>query len=811
MRLSISGFVFGVALLQWQPALPSLVALGYLVALAAWLWFVAVVLPQRFAWRATLLPIVAFLLGFCWAGGLAQWRMSDALAADDEGRDIQLVGVINALPQAFENGVRFNFRVEPVDSETSAGVRVVVPRQLALAWYRAWRRGPQASEQAQALPPLQAGQRWRLTVRLKRPHGGINPQGFDYEAWLLENGVRATGYVRPAAGNQLLAAFVLDPVTLIERLRAEIRQRFEQRLGERPYAGILSALVIGDQRAIPHAQWESFRRTGITHLISISGLHVTMIASLAYGLVGGLWRRQPRLVLRLPAQRAAVLGGFLAALVYCLIAGYQAPAQRTLYMLLVIALALWTQRTTAPSRVLSLALLLVVLLDPWAVLKPGFWLSFGAVGVLFYIGSNRLATGHWLLEWGRAQWAVTLASIPLLLMLFQQFSLVSPLANALAIPLVSFVITPLALLGALPGLGFLLEPAYWVTDWLMRFIDWLAQLPWASWQQHAPRPWTWLLALAGCLWLLLPRGFPARWLGFLSLLPLLLLTPPRPAPGAVRLVVLDVGQGQAVHIQTATHDLLYDAGPIYTPETNAGNRVIVPYLQAAGVGKLHGLLVSHQDTDHSGGAADILQAMPVDWLMSSLPARHALLTQSRKALPCYAGQTWIWDGVRFAILHPEAAQLVHPPRKTNALSCVLSVSNAAGKVLLAGDIETANERELIRRNAAALQADVLLAPHHGSTTSSSPEFVQAVGASTVIFSAGYKNRFNHPRPEIVARYRATGAQLRRTDAEGALTVDLPAEPVDAATGNGGNGQSSHGVTIEITGERARHGRYWYLQ
>jgi competence protein ComEC len=266
-----------------------------------------------------------------------------------------------------------------------------------------------------------------------------------------------------------------------------------------------------------------------------------------------------------------------------------------------------------------------------------------------------------------------------------------------------------------------------------------------------------------------------------------------------------------VHIQTATHDLLYDAGPIYTPETNAGNRVIVPYLQAAGVGKLHGLLISHQDTDHAGGAADILQAMPVDWLMSSLPARHALLTQSRKALPCYAGQTWIWDGVRFAILHPEAAQLAHPPRKTNALSCVLSVSNAAGKVLLAGDIETANERDLIRRNAAALQADVLLAPHHGSTTSSSPEFVQAVGASTVIFSAGYRNRFNHPRPEIAARYRATGAQLCRTDAEGALTVDLPAEPGEAATGNGGNGQSSHGVTIEVAGERARHGRYWYLQ
>lgn len=809
MRLSILCFAAGIGLLQLQPLLPSPIELGCLAALAVLLVFVLAFRGLRGRGRV-LVPLAAFLLGFCWAGGMAQWRLGDALAPQDEGRDIQVVGIVNGLPQAFDNGVRFHFLVESADTEADvgAGSTSSVPRQLSLAWYRGWRQAGETAQteghSAESLrPQVRAGERWRLTVRLKQPHGNINPHGFDYEAWLLENGVRATGYVRPAADNRLLTAFALTPGTFIERLRAGIRERFEQRLAGRAYGGILTALAIGDQRAIQNSQWDWFRRTGITHLVSISGLHVTMIASLAYALVSWLWRRQPRLLLRLPAQRAAVLGGFAAALLYCLLAGFQVPAQRTLYMLSVIALALWMQRTTAPSRVLSLALLLVLLLDPWAVLRPGFWLSFGAVGVLFYIGGNRLASGHWLVEWGRAQWAVTLASVPVLLMLFQQFSLVSPLANAVAIPVVSFVITPLALLAAVPWLELLLEPAYLATEWLMRFIGWLANLPWASWQQHAPRPWTWLLALAGCLWLLLPRGFPARWLGLLTLLPLLLLTPQRPPPGAARLVVLDVGQGLAVHIQTATHDLLYDSGPVYMPEANAGNRLIVPYLQASGVGSLDGLIVSHQDTDHSGGAADILHAVPVGWLMSSLAPAHPLTAMSARPLPCHDGLEWTWDGVHFSILHPLAAQLASPPRKTNESSCVLMVGNAAGRVLLTGDIEAASERALIRRIGAGLQADVLLAPHHGSRTSSTAAFIDAVGASTVIFPVGYRNRFNHPRADVVERYRVTGASLRRTDLEGALTIDLPATPESSAS------RLRNAVASAVTGERAKALRYWH--
>jgi competence protein ComEC len=386
---------------------------------------------------------------------------------------------------------------------------------------------------------------------------------------------------------------------------------------------------------------------------------------------------------------------------------------------------------------------------------------------------------------------VTLGSIPALLLLFQQFSLVSPLANAIAIPLVSFIITPLVLAATLPPLGFLLSPAHLITAWLMALIEWLAQLPWAVWQQHAPPVWAWLTALLGCFWLLLPRGFPARGLGVVALLPLLLVPPPRPAVGEVALVVLDVGQGLALHIQTASHDLLYDTGPIYSSEANSGNRVIVPYLRARGVTTLDGLVVTHQDTDHSGGAEAVLDAVPVSWLMSSLTYEHRFSALPVAALSCSAGQEGEWDGVRFEVLHPLAQQYAAPTRKTNDMSCVIKVSNAYSQVLLTSDIEALSEQALLARDAGRLHAEVLIVPHHGSRTSSTPEFIAEVGAREVIFPVGYRNHFGHPRPDVVERYRQSGARMYHTDLEGALTLHLDAP------------------SAQIVTERSERRRYWH--
>ena len=788
MRLSILCFAIGVGYLQQQASLPEFSLLAILAAGGGLSMLLPLVMRQLH--RASfLVPIGAFLLGIAWAGGMAQQRLADALPETSEGRDIRIVGVISGLPQRFEHGLRFDFAVEQAES--------LVPSRISLAWYRNWRRDMDElpEDETTAPPQLHAGERWQLTVRMKRPHGNLNPDGFDYEAWLLEAGIRATGYVRQAADNLRRDAWVASPSNSLARWRERIREDFLRALPEQPYAGILVALAVGDQRAIDAEQWRVFSRTGITHLMSISGLHVTMLAGLAYALLNWLWRRSPALMLRVPAQRAGVVGGFVAALGYCLLAGFGVPAQRTLYMLAVVAIALWTQRSASASRVLALALLLVLLADPWAVLAAGFWLSFGAVGVLFYIGSARLGSAHWLAEWGRAQWAVTIAMIPALLLLFQQFSLVSPLANAIAIPLVSFVITPLALASVLPLCGFLLIPAHLVTTGLMAFINWLAELPWAVWQQHIPPTWAWLTALAGSAWLLLPRGFPARWLGLPLMLPLLLVVPPRPAEGEVALTVLDVGQGLAIHVQTARHDLLYDAGPTYTLEANSGNRVIVPYLRARGVQRLDGVIVTHQDSDHSGGAEAVLEALPVGWLMSSLEFAHPLSAAPVAALPCQAGQSWEWDGVRFSMLHPDAAQYQAPTRKANDMSCVLKIANAFGSALLTSDIEAVSERALLARygseQGGALRSDVLIAPHHGSRTSSTPEFIAAVGAREVIFPVGYRNSFRHPRPDVVERYRLSGATLHRTDLQGALTLRL------AAAGR------------SIVAARSERQRYWH--
>lgn len=778
MRLTILCFALGVGFLQQQPFLPGWGALAALAAVSAGLTFSAWIGQGRR--RQAFVCLAALLAGFAWAATMGQWRLADRLPLENEGRDIRVTGVIAGLPQAYENGVRFDFQIEQAEAET--------PSKISLAWYRGWRA--EESDEWHAAPALHAGERWQLTVRLKRPHGNLNPQGFDYEAWLFERGVRATGYVRNAEDNRRLAAFVPRPGLAVERLRETIRERFFRSLPEHDYAGVLVALAVGDQRAIDNGLWQLFARTGISHLMSISGLHVTMVAALSAWLVSFFWRRRPALMLRLPAQKAAAAAGWATAFAYCLLAGFGVPAQRTLYMLTVVALALWLGRAAAGSRVLALALLIVLLVDPWAVLSAGFWLSFGAVALLFYIGSGRVAPGHWLAEWGRAQWAITIGLIPALLALFQQFSLVSPLANAVAIPVVSFVITPLALVGALLPFDVLLLLAHQLLAWLMLFIEWLADLPLAVWQQHAPPGWAVGLATLGCVWMLLPRGFPSRGVGAFLMLPLVLVEPPRPAGGELLLTVLDVGQGLAVHVQTAGHDLIYDTGPQFSPDANSGNRILLPYLRAAGVRRLDGLILTHEDKDHAGGALSLLDGLPVDWTASSLPEAHPF-REAPGHRPCIDGQAWEWDGVRFEMLHPDTAGYEKTKRKSNDMSCVLKVSTAHGSALLTGDIETISEQALSKRHGARLRADVLLAPHHGSRTSSSPEFIAAVGAKMVIFPVGYRNRFRHPNAEVLRRYEVTGAQLLRTDRDGAVTVGLGA------------------VLRRLTFEREARRRYWH--
>jgi competence protein ComEC len=393
------------------------------------------------------------------------------------------------------------------------------------------------------------------------------------------------------------------------------------------------------------------------------------------------------------------------------------------------------------------------------------------VAVIMLAGGSRIGRPGWFLAWAQTQWAVTLALVPFLLAVFQQVSLVSPVANAFVIPLVSLMVVPLSLAASVLPLDWIAHAAHLVMAFCMLLLRALSDLPDAVWQQHAPAAWAVPIAVVGALWMLLPKGFPARWVGTVMMLPLFLWLPEKLAPGELGVTVLDVGQGLAVVVRTREHALLYDTGPAFTEQIDAGGRIVVPYLRAAGVSRLDGMIVSHDHSDHSGGALSVLQAMPVEWLASSLRQDHMISMAAIRSRLCGAGERWQWDGVSFEFLYPEPADYNNPDAKDNDHSCVLRIVSPYGSVLLPGDIEKQSEFRMLQ-SSANLQADVLIAPHHGSRTSSTPDFVQAVAPGLTVFSVGYRNRFGHPHPAVSARYRQAGSRMLRTDIAGALLIGM---------------------------------------
>ena len=832
MRTAIIGFAAGTAFLQTQATLPVASVMAWSFGLLiVWLAIWSTVATRRQAvgealryriFRATHALVLGAAIGFYWAAWLAHGALSSQLASADEGRDFTVVGTIDNLPHRFTQGVRFNFAVERVlygrgTTQGTATGPAPLPPRIALSWYAGFR------DQIMQVGDVQPGERWQLTVRLQRPHGNANEYGFDYEAWLLEQGVRATGYVRVNQTNRRLDSFVFGANNIIEHCRAALRARILAALPDKPYAGVIVALVLGDQRGIDQSDWKVFTNTGIGHLVSISGLHITMVAGLFALIAFTLWRHsfftRAQLPLMLPAQKVAALVGATVALFYVLLAGFGVPAQRTLYMLIVVAVALWLNRIASVSHVLCTALGVVLLLDPWAVLWPGFWLSFGAVAVILYstVGRTtlrpaRLAPGVddppqdarsaltisercWqaLRVGAHTQYAVTLGLVPLTMLLFAQVSVISPLANAVAIPLISLVVTPLALVGSMLPLtlaSVVLGLAHLLVEWLTICLQWFSGLRYAVWRAPTPPLSLFCWAMFGTLWLLAPRGWPVRWLGLATWIPLLAAQPSHPELGRMTVTAFDVGQGMALLIETSHHRLLYDTGPSYGTDINAGNRVILPYLRARGIASLDGMIVSHSDVDHSGGALSVLDGLQVDWVLGSLLPNHPIVAAARRYVPCAAGQAWTWDGVRFEILHPVAASYADLTLKPNARGCTLKITAGDTSMLLAGDIEALQESQLVSRDRERLRADVLLVPHHGSGTSSTPDFLKAVNPQAAVFQVGYRNRYQHPKKEVYERYGELGIQRLRTDKSGAFTIDF-------------------GQTIQITGYRETHARYWY--
>jgi competence protein ComEC len=726
--------------------------------------------------RARFVPVAAAaaLVAFGAAGCRADAFVAQGLDPALEGRDLAVTGIVAAMPQVSEAGIRFRFDVESAEAD---GEPQRVPPQLSLGWYA----GPLPTEAElleieRAPAELHPGERWRFTLRLKAPHGAVNPHGFDYELWLWEQGLQATGWVRAGPRDpppQRLAVTWRHPV---ERARQQVRDAILRQVEDRATAGVLAALVTGDQNAIERPDWDVFRATGVAHLMSISGLHITMFAWAAALAVGAAWRRSARLCLAWPAQHAALLGGAALAAGYALFSGWGVPAQRTVWMVATVALLRLAGRRWPWPAVWLLAAAVVVTIDPWSLLQAGFWLSFVAVGVLFATDPGRRAIDSEASPGWRAavvrsaangvreQWVVTLALTPLTLLLFGQASLVGLVANAIAIPWVTLVVTPLAIAGVLASP--LWTVAAGAVQLLQAFVQWLASWPFATIAVPQAPLWAGIAGVLGGLVLTLRLPWPVRALGLPLLLPVALWQAPRPPAGEFELLAADVGQGNAVLVRTTGHTLVYDSGPRYGPDSDAGSRVLVPLLRALGE-RVDVLLVSHRDTDHTGGAAAVLAQQPRAALLSSLETGHELLAL-RGGERCADGRHWEWDGVAFDLLHP-AIDDYDIARKPNAMSCVLRVSNGTRTALLVGDIEQPQEAALLERSLALLPADVLLVPHHGSKTSSSADFLDAVHPPLALVQAGYRNRFGHPAAPVMARYADRGIAVFASARCGAAT------------------------------------------
>jgi competence protein ComEC len=749
------------------PLLPTLPPPWLVLLLALFVSLAAKLSRWRLLWG-----LAAFLLTFSWSVLQATRALDARLPAAWEGVTLMATGHIRDLPEAVPRGQRF--RLQPDSLRGPAGEVIAAPGQLQLF----------IAEPTPVLPDAYC----QMSVRLKRPHGAANPGGFDYEVWLLSENVMATGTAK-ALQCEAPAGYSMAI------LRWQMRQTFLREFPQQPQAGVLLALITGDRALIAPLDWERYVATGVVHLMAISGLHITMLAMMGSFLAFLFLRRLPQLALYCPLHKPALLTGLLLALVYSLIAGFSVPTQRTLIMLAVVMLAACSERRLPSLQILLLALIAVLLWSPLAVHAAGFWLSFGAVAILLVQGQGR--QGEPL--WRRVlilQFLMSLLLLPLTLWFFERASVVSPLANLLAIPLITFIVVPAGLLGLLAGLFALTTPAHWCWQlgiFVLAVLDALLEQM-QSWQ-WASVDWSlsgWGAMLCFCLalfCLLQPLRASLRCLAPLFLLPL--LWPVQTVkPGQLRVMVIDVGQGLAVLLQTEHHRLLYDTGPVFGPGSDAGLRHILPALHQNSVHKLDMLILSHDDNDHTGGAASLLTRMPVAAVTGVRPQNvrvpYGLHWQS-----CRAGRFWDWDGWRFELLYPDEEEWQQVARDNNR-SCVLRVSRGDAAILLPGDLEGQGEQLLLARlPAASLQADVLVLGHHGSRNSSSPEWLAVVRPQLAIASAGYRNAFGHPSPALLERLRIAGIPWRNTANTGALTLTL---------------QPGHQMVVQEF--RRESGRYW---
>jgi competence protein ComEC len=771
MREWILAFSLGVFVGGFIPHLPAPAII--------FLFLIPFLLSLRFT---GLMLAGAFSLGLWWLLIQATIHDHNIIPEHLEQQDLWITGVVEDLPQESASATRFRFTTDSLCQITegcSAYFFSSARKTLLLNDYSGMR--------------VQPGQYWTLKVRLKRPHGFANSGGFDYEGWLFSEKIAATGYVRADSQNRLLENKKgVTKKSVFNSARYAYREKIINSSLQSP--GFLIALTIGDRYLITDEQWLLLSQTGTNHLMVISGLHISLVAWLAYKLSCFVFRFLPFVCLVMPAPRVAAFAALVAAVAYGALAGFSLPVQRALVMVCCLMSGVLLLRQTAPFNSLCVALLLVLLIDPLAPASAGFWLSFLAVSMLLLSLNHQEQTPLSYVEklrgMVRGQAFLFVGLLPVMLLFFQQVSLMAPLVNLVAIPFIGLVVVPLSLLSLLASLAsptlfqFLITLPDFLLDVFVATLSILTNELGFLLLRFPVIP-TWLLVLLFVVIIL--NVFQKKWVSRLAFLPLVALgfslRPEKPDPGDVFLDILDVGQGLSVVVQTHNHLLVYDTGPAYSPRFNAGSGIIMPFLSSQNLGKPDMIVVSHGDNDHAGGLGSLVTNFPEASIVSGETLPHL-----QGNTTCLAGKAWVWDDVRFEFFHPATEQL-----QGNNASCVLKISTAFASALLPGDIESETEFKLLRSGGVDLATTVLLAPHHGSKTSSIMPLVRRVNPEYVIFSTGYLNRFNHPHPDVVARYRQIGAQMLSTPDSGSISFRFTAK-------NGVEGPTLY---------RELHRRFWY--
>lgn len=656
-------------------------------------------------------------------------------------KPIQITGVVTEIPDQEKGSVHFLLRWDTQEHPL-----------LRLNWY-------------EPHPTVLVGDCWQFTVSLKPAWGLHNFGAFNYQRWLIFHGISATGTVLSSSSNTLL---VRGKHYAVSRWREQLVLLIQQAITDPDVVGLITALTVGSHALIEPTQWPVFQRTGTNHLMAISGLHIGMVSGFGFLFMGLIGRFFPRLLLSIPLQSLQASTALLSAFIYGVMSGFSLPTQRAVIMVLCVMCSLLIRRSFFLWHRLVLAFCLVVLLDPFCFFSISVWMSFGSVFWIAYLNSARFKPYKKLAGWWRLQIALCIGLMPMTLLAFQQVSFVGVLANLLAVPWVGFFIVPLCLLAAISSLlsrscaillfhlsGVLMKPIW-------HYLFFLSNASWAVWAHNMSEPWVIGLGVMGVFLFLLPRGIPGRYMGLYLCLPLFFYRPALPGKHELWLTMLDVGQGLSLLIQTQHHTLLYDAGPKSYFGFDAGESVVIPYLQYRGITHLDMMMISHGDNDHIGGADAILHDMPVQEIISSIPDKFS------KALSCYQGKHWEWDGVQFVILWP----LKDKPYEDNNSSCGLRISDGKVNILLTGDIEKPAEQWLAENDPTGLASDIVVVPHHGSISSSTEPFVDLIKPKIALFSTGFYNRYHFPSRIVMDRYHRLGAILYNTASEGAVFIKM---------------------------------------